>query len=264
MKKILRYFAFIYLLLFTVLIAVNIFFLKGQSSLQNIDAILQGPSILHWFGTDSLGRDIFLRVLSGGKVSLLIAIVCAPLTVAIGFAWGAIAAWSQGFADRALMIFVDVFMALPSFVLVAVFCFALQTWFSPIILLILAISLTHWMAVARFSRGLVLEMKTKPFIEAAVALGGTGSHIMIRHVLPNILSQLFVIALLQIPTSILYESYMSFVGLGIQPPETSLGLLVREGWKTLSVYPHLILFPSMILFLTVWSIHILIDDLRGQ
>lgn len=238
---------------------------------QNVEEILQGPSWHHWFGTDDLGRDLFFRSILGARVSLSIGIVTAVVTLILGFIYGAVAGWNEGLVDRVLMRLNDILLSIPSFILVAVICLCLQlmmTSLDPelrgVISLCVAISLSHWMSIARVTRGMVQEIKRKSFVEAAIALGGTQAHVLWRHVLPNILSTLLVLAALQIPSSMLYESFMSFIGLGIQPPLTSWGLLIKEGWKTLSSFPHLLLFPSFLLFITVWSFHQLIDDLRAS
>lgn len=238
---------------------------------QNIENILAGPGKQHWFGTDSLGRDVFSRVLLGARISLLVGLLCSFLSFLFGFAYGAMAGWFEGFTDRVLMRFCDILMAIPSFILVSILCMSLQLllpfedlYIKALVGLCLGISATHWMSLARVTRGMVLEIKRKPFVEAAVALGGTRFHIMLRHILPNMLGTLLILVAMQIPTNILYESFMSFIGLGIHPPYTSWGILVREGWKTLSSFPHLILFPSLVLFLTVWSFHILLDSVKEK
>ena len=236
---------------------------------QNVDAMLASPSAQHWFGTDSLGRDVFARVLLGGRTSLLVGVLCSLLALLFGFLYGAVAGWSEGWTDRVLMRFCDILMALPSFILVSIFCFSLQlllpghdAHLKALVSLCVGISATHWMGLARVTRGMVMEIKKRPFVEAAHALGGTQMHIILRHILPNMMGTLLVLVALQVPANILYESFMSFIGLGIQPPDTSWGILVREGWKTLSSFPHMVLFPSLVLFLTVWSLHIVLDRFK--
>ncbi|WII72323.1 ABC transporter permease [Bdellovibrio sp. 22V] len=270
MKKIFLVVASTYLIL---LLLLTLFYsvLGFSSGLeQNIEQILTGPGHQFWFGTDSLGRDMFARVLSGGRISLLVGVFCALLSFVFGFIYGAVAGWFEGVVDKILMRFCDILMAVPSFILVSVLCLSLQlllpiqdVYMKALLSLCVGISATHWMSLARVTRGMVLEIRRKPFVEAAVALGGSRTHILWRHVLPNMLGTLLILVAMQIPTNILYESFMSFIGLGVHPPYTSWGILVREGWKTLSSFPHLILFPSLILFLTVWSIHILLDHFKS-
>ncbi|MBV2169713.1 MAG: ABC transporter permease [Bdellovibrio sp.] len=243
----------------------------GTGLEQNVESILMPPGKEHWFGADSLGRDIFTRVLLGGRISLSVGLLCSILSFLFGFTYGALAGWFEGVTDRVLMRLCDILMAIPSFILVSILCMSLQlvlpfedVFTKALVSLCFGISATHWMSLARVTRGMVLEIRRKPFVEAAVALGGTRVHIMLRHILPNMLGTLLILMAMQIPTNILYESFMSFVGLGIHPPYTSWGILVREGWKTLSSFPHLILFPSLILFLTVWSFHIVLDHVKAK
>lgn len=271
MKKVFLVFSVVFLAVLFAMMSGFTFLGFGTGLEQNVDRILLGPSQDHWFGTDSLGRDVFARVLLGGRVSLLVGLLCSLLAFLFGFSFGAMAGWFEGLTDRILMRLCDLLMAIPSFVLVSILCLSLQLllpvqdgYLKALLSLCLGISATHWMSMARVTRGMVLEIKRKPFIEAAVALGGGRMHIMLRHILPNILGTLMILVAMQIPTNIVYESFMSFVGLGIQPPDTSWGMLVREGWKTLSSFPHLILFPSLILFLTVWSFHILLDSVKEK
>ncbi|WP_415062956.1 ABC transporter permease [Bdellovibrio sp.] len=271
MKK----FFFIFAVIFLSVLFVGIVFYPwlgwGTGLEQNVESILMPPGKEHWFGTDSLGRDIFTRVLLGGRISLFVGLLCSILSFLFGFTYGALAGWFEGVTDRVLMRLCDILMAIPSFILVSILCMSLQlvlpfedVFTKALVSLCFGISATHWMSLARVTRGMVLEIRRKPFVEAAVALGGTRVHIMLRHILPNMLGTLLILMAMQIPTNILYESFMSFVGLGIHPPYTSWGILVREGWKTLSSFPHLILFPSLILFLTVWSFHIVLDHVKAK
>lgn len=271
MKKFFMAFSIFFLGLLLFLICFFPWLGFGTGLEQNVENILLSPGGAHWFGTDSLGRDIFARVLLGGRISLFVGLFCSLLSFLFGFSYGAVAGWFEGRTDRVLMRLLDILMAIPSFILVSILCLSLQlllpigdNYVKALFSLCLGISATHWMGMARVTRGMVLEVKRKPFVEAAVALGGSQMHIMLRHILPNMLGTLMILVAMQIPTNILYESFMSFIGLGIQPPYTSWGILVREGWKTLSSFPHLILYPSLILFLTVWSFHILLDALKEK
>ncbi|MFM6927768.1 MAG: ABC transporter permease, partial [Bdellovibrio sp.] len=234
MKKLPVIFATTYLsvLVFLVLIGPALF--SASALQQNVDSLLLSSSSAHWFGTDSLGRDLFARVLQGGRVSLLVGVVCSVMTFLIGFVYGSVAGWMEGLGDKIMMRFCDIVMAIPSFILVSVLCLSVQLllpiedphW-RALWGLCIGISATHWMSIARVTRGMVLEVKRKPFVEAAIALGGTRRHILVYHVLPNILNTLLVLVALQIPTNILYESFMSFIGLGVHPPYTSWGILMR-------------------------------------
>ncbi|KHD88334.1 MAG: peptide ABC transporter permease [Bdellovibrio sp. ArHS] len=271
MKKLLLIFAISFLLVLMFLTVCYPWLGLGTGLEQNVENILLPASKDHLFGTDTLGRELLSRVLLGGRISLLVGLACSVLSFLFGFTYGAVAGWFEGITDRVLMRFLDILMAIPSFILVSILCMSLQValpfediFIKALFSLCLGISATHWMSLARVTRGMVLEIKRKPFVEAAVALGGTRTHILLRHLLPNMLGTLLILMALQIPTNILYESFMSFIGLGIHPPYTSWGILVREGWKTLSSFPHLILYPSLILFLTVWSFHIILDALKTK
>lgn len=271
MKKIFRGFAVLFLSALLLLMIFYPYFGWGDGLEQNVEQILMPPSSQYWFGTDSLGRDIFVRVLSGGRISLIVGLICAFTSFVVGFTYGTIAAWFEGLMDRVLMRLCDILMAIPSFILVSILCLSFQLlvpvqepYAKALLSLCLGISATHWMSMARITRGMVLEAKRRPYVDAARALGGTQLHIMLRHILPNIMGTLLILIAMQVPTNILYESFMSFIGLGIQPPQTSWGILVREGWKSLSSFPHLILFPSLVLFLTVWSFHMLLDAFKEK
>lgn len=259
-----------YLIILVLVLIAGLFF-SGQGLEQNVDAILLSASGVHWFGTDSLGRDVFWRVVQGGQISVLIGVLTACLSLAISAVYGGIAGWYEGNADRVLMRGIDILLAIPSFITVSVLCLGLRlilpisnTAVLSFVSLTIAISATHWMGLARILRGLVMETKRKPFIEAARALGASTPRIFRAHIFPNIRSRILVLVVMQIPTNIMYESLMSFIGLGVQSPWTSWGLLVRDGWKNLSSFPHLILFPSLVLFITMWSFNVVFDRERTR
>lgn len=266
MKRVLRRGAQVYLLALAALLLLGLFW-QQRGLEQNVSEILAGGSARHWLGTDALGRDLFHRLLQGGQISLSIALVTTFLAFLLGVGYGALAGWCEGPVDRTMMRLLDIFMSVPSFVTVSILCLGLQfilPWpdgfLKSFCTLILAISFTHWMGLARVTRGLVMETKRKPFVEAARGLGARPERIFYAHIFPNIRGRLLALAALQIPTHIMYESYMSFIGLGMQPPWTSWGLLLQEGWKTLAAFPHLMLYPSLILFLTVWSLNLVLDQ----
>lgn len=241
---------------------VEIFF-PGAAYETKVDQILLSPQVGHWLGTDSLGRDLLARILSGTWMSLSVGIFGSCLALAIGVFLGGGSAWFGGWSERLMMRFTDLLLSVPSFALVAVVAMSLSG--AGIFGLILAVGLTRWMSIARVTRGLVLSTKNLPYIEASRAMGCSHGRILWSHVRPNIAGPLLVLLGLQIPSNIIYESFMSFIGLGAQAPQTSWGLLVQEGWKSLSSYPHLILAPAGVLFLTVWSLHVLMEKIgRGK
>lgn len=265
----LRKFAAVYLILLAMgSVLVNVFWL-GHALDPQVSAMLQGPSFDHLFGTDSLGRDLFARLLLSARLSMAVGLGGAFFSVLIGMLYGMAAGWGGRFVDRWLMRGADLFQAIPSFMLVAVCCLAFQArapfedsaWRTGFALVI-GIAISHWMSVARVTRVLVLRSRTLPYVEAARALGGSEGHILRRHVIPMLLPSLAILLGLHLPSAILYESFMSFIGVGIQPPETSWGVLVQEGWRSLAVAPHLVVFPAFILFLTIWSLHLLFDPFR--
>ena len=214
------------------------------------DQTLLQPSWQHWFGTDSLGRDLFVRVLHASRVSILIGIITSAAAVVIGLIMGSIAGYWGGLMDRILMRSLDVLMSIPQLVLIALLQLFFIDW-NPLITLCLIMSLTSWMSVAKTTRNMVFKIKVEPYIESARALGAHPFRILLNHVLRNIYPSAIAILVLQIPYHILYESFLSFMGIGLKPPEASFGVLINEGWRTMSLYPHLIFIPSLVLFLTI-------------
>lgn len=235
---------------------------------QDIAAKLQGPSTSHWMGTDSLGRDLFSRVLYGARVSLQVGVLTALFALVLGTLTGAVAGYRGGWIDHLLMRIVDLFYIFPSLLLAILLMVALgagaagQGGGDGTFGIILALGLVAWVTQARLVRGQVLQARELSYVESARALGARGPVILFRHILPNILGPIIVSVTFQIPSNILAESFLSFIGLGIQPPNSSWGTLANEGFRAMRSYPHLILFPGAVLFFTMLAFNYLGDGLR--
>jgi oligopeptide transport system permease protein len=217
------------------------------------------PSLAHVFGTDELGRDLLARVLHGGRISLLVGLVGTLVSLLIGVTWGAVAGYVGGRTDDLMMRVVDVLYALPYLFLVIL----LLVFFSrSLVMLFVALGLVQWLTMARIVRGQVLSLKQQNFVEAARALGATDARIVFAHLVPNTLGPVIVYTTLTIPAIILQEAFLSFLGLGVQPPDASWGVLVAEGAQMLAFFPWLTLFPGAALALTLFAFNFLGDGLR--
>lgn len=219
------------------------------------------PSIenKHYFGTDSLGRDLLVRTAVGGRISLLVGIAGATVAVLVGTVYGATSGYLGGKVDMVMMRFLEILSAFPFmfFVILLVTIFGRN-----LILIFVAIGLVSWLDVARIVRGQTLSLKSKEFIEAAHVGGVSGFNIIMRHIVPNVLGVVVVYASLLVPTMILFESFLSFLGLGVQEPMTSWGALLQEGSQTLQVAPWQILIPSAFLVITLFCFNFIGDGLR--
>jgi oligopeptide transport system permease protein len=213
---------------------------------------------MHWFGTDIYGRDMVARVMAGLGVSLAVGAIATLVSLVIGIAWGAIAGFAGGRVDQLMMRFVDVMYAMPFifFVILITVVFG-----SHIFLIFLAIGAVEWMTMARIVRGQTLALKQKEFVEAARAAGVKPIRLVIRHILPNLLGPVAVYVTLTMPVVILQESFLSFIGLGVQEPLTSLGRLISDGQKELG-NPWLLLAPAITMVVTLFSLNFIGDGLR--
>jgi oligopeptide transport system permease protein len=249
-----------WVLIFMVLIALLTPWIAPYSyEEQNLQLGASAPSAAHWLGTDVLGRDQLTRIMYGSRISLMVGFVATAVALTIGVLWGAIAGFMGGRTDAVMMRFVDALYALPF----TIFIVLLTVIFgSSMLLLFLAIGAVEWLTMARIVRGQVLNVKQQEFVEAAVSMGLSPWQIISRHIIPNVLGPIIVYTTLTIPSVILLESFLSFLGLGIQPPASSWGSLISGGVETMEEYPWLLIFPGLTLTITLFALNFLGDGLR--
>lgn len=229
----------------------------------DLDARLIGPTrdAMHFFGTDDLGRDLFVRTLMGVRISLAVALVATFVSLVIGVTYGAIAGYVGGKVDAVMMRLVDTLYALP-FIF---FVILLMVYFGQNFLLIfVAIGAVNWLDMARIVRGQTLSLREREFVESARLIGVSPVRIIFRHIMPNLLGVVVVYVTLTVPQAILIESFMSFLGLGIQEPQTSLGSLVNNGVRHMENAPWILLIPASLLALILMCFNFLGDGLRDQ
>ncbi|MBI5773586.1 MAG: ABC transporter permease [Verrucomicrobia bacterium] len=244
------------------------------------EAQFQPPDTKHWFGADLHGRDLLSRVFYGARISLLVGVVGAGVSLVIGVLWGAVAGYLGGRWDSVMMRFVDVLYSLPSIVFVIVLLTTLNAFLAKaqgkfisadgaallrFTGLFAGLGAVSWLTMARIVRGQVLSLRTRGFVEASRVLGASHARILLSHILPNVLGVIIVYVTLTVPSIILYESFLSYLGLGVQPPYASLGSLIADGVGQLNpvrVYWWLILFPATLLALTLLALNFFGDGLR--
>ena len=226
---------------------------------QDLALAASPPSAAHWFGTDDLGRDILARTVYGGRISLLVGLLGTLVSLLVGVSYGAISGYLGGRTDEVMMRVVDILYSLPYIFLVILLLVFIG---KSILMLFVALGLVQWLTMARIVRGQVLSLKQQNFVEAARALGASDRNIIFRHIVPNTLGPVIVYTTLAVPAVILQEAFLSFLGLGVQPPDASWGTLVSDGARVLSLFPWQVIFPGLALSLTLFCFNFLGDGLR--
>lgn len=219
-----------------------------------------GPCSDHWFGTDALGRDLWVRVWQGGRVSLLIAVLGTIIPYIVGMTIGGISGYIGGKLDMIIMRSIDILMGIPSLIYTIILMMVLGS--GNIVTLVIAVSITGWMNAARMTRGLILQMKQNEFVVAAQTLGVSPAKIIRKHMIPNTLGIIIVEITLEIPGVVFYEAFLSFLGLGVTPPAPSWGQLITTAAETFRYYPFQFIIPCLCVCLTMLCFNLLGDGLR--
>ena len=226
---------------------------------QNLNLGATPPSAAHWLGTDVFGRDLLTQIMYGGRISLAVGFVATAVALLIGISWGAIAGYLGGRIDAVMMRIVDILYALPFMIFIVLL---MVVFGRNLLLLFLAIGAVEWLTMARIMRGQIQALRQQEFVEAAISLGLSPLIIVRKHLVPNALGPIIVYTTLTIPSVMLLEAFLSFLGLGIQPPKTSWGLLISYGAETMEEYPWLLIYPGLALTITLFALNFLGDGLR--
>ena len=247
------------LAIFLLIAAVTPLFVVEGSITTDVEHRLTGPSVLSWLGTDHLGRSLWFRILEGSLVSVGLALVASLMACALGGVTGAFCAWRGGWLDRFFLRVIDFFSIFPSVLTaILIMIYVGRGW----IAIGIALSLTSWEAAARIARQTTHHLKTELYVDAAKCQGLTSLQLLVRHILPGMTAPLSVIFTYQVAQCMMSESFLSFLGLGIQPPQASLGTLASEGYRAIQSYPYLCVFPALALFFSLMSIQSFGDRLK--
>ena len=248
-----------FILIIVALMAIFVPWLSPYSYREQLGVYNAPPSASHWFGTDDLGRDIFVRAWMGARISLFIGITAAVIDLIIGVAWGSIAGLVGGRVDDIMMRIADVLTAVPYLLVVIILLVVLQPGLLP---MIIALSITGWVNMARIVRGEVLSIKSREYVLAARTLGANTTHIIMKHLVPNALGAILVTMTLTIPSAIFTESFLSYLGLGVPQPMASWGTMASDGNNALDTAPWRLIFPAILISVTIFAFNAVGDGLR--
>ena len=252
-------FSLIYIISLVVIALVTPFIAPYDYAYQDLAIGASPPSADHLLGTDTLGRDLLTRMMYGSRISLMVGFLATSVALVIGVIWGTIAGFAGGKVDAIMMRIVDTLYGIPFIILIILL---MVIFGRNLILLFLAIGAVEWLTMARIVRSQVLNLSKQEFILSAEAMGVTKSSIVFRHLIPNAMGPVIVYATLTVPQIMLLESFLSFLGLGVQPPLSSWGLLIRDGAVSMEEYWWLLIFPSLAFSLTLFSLNFIGDGLR--
>lgn len=225
----------------------------------NYDIIYQIPSVAHLFGTDQFGRDLWVRTWMGTRISLLIAFVAAFLDLTVGVVYGAVSALIGGKVDAVMQRFIEILVGIPHLIIVILLMMIMP---AGIWTIVVALSITGWVNMARLVRAEILKLKNQEFVLAARVLGTSTSRIIWKHLIPNTVGVIVINAMFTIPSAIFTEAFLSFIGIGMQEPKASLGVLINNGYQVLRNFPHVLIFPAIVIVLIMVCFSILGDGLR--
>ncbi|WP_125152759.1 ABC transporter permease [Clostridium rectalis] len=248
------------LVLIIIMCIVGPYISPHKYSEQNMNLLNQSPNSEYWFGTDNLGRDLFSRLWIGGRVSIAIGIIGTLIEVVIGCIYGGISGYFGGLVDDIMMRIVEVLNSIPYMIIVIIISVVLGQ--SGMLSLLIALCITGWTGMARMVRGQVMQLKESEYVLAAQALGANWGKIVMRHLIPNTIGIIIVYMTFDIPGFIFSEAFLSFIGLGIQPPKTSWGAMCSFGQSVMDFYPYQLLFPALAISLTMLAFNLLGDGLR--
>ena len=258
-KNKLAMFGLIVVALMTVIAIIGPMLSRYNYYSQDFSIANQGPSMKHWFGTDPFGRDIYVRILYGARISLTVGYAAAFISFVIGTLYGSISGYVGGLVDNVMMRIVDILLSIPMMIYLILLMVVIGAGLKSIII---ALAITQWLGMARIVRGQIMQLKNQEFVLAARTLGASRNRILLRHLVPNSMGPIIVTLTLTVPSAIFTEAFLSFIGLGISAPQASWGTLVSEAQQLYMIYPYQLFFPAIAICVTILAFNLLGDGLR--